>query len=815
MGIILAAARLARFRKSTDTTKFGPGPAGAGALDGRRAQAQAATAKRFEPAARAAGPVGDQRARWVRGYDSGNGPDISPIRAAAVDGPIGIGLSGGGIRAASVMLGAFQNKDFRERVLAKAGYLVSVSGGGYTAGAFVQALTAARPATGIAGEVLADPGKVFAEGTVEEDHIRRNASYISRNTGETVFVLGLLLQHLILNLVLLFGPAIILGVLAARFYEAVPITALDPILQDTKATLPPFPTISVAAWIAMAILAGLAALAWLLSQLAAAHSEDRSRASRWKLRRRSSWLTSALAVVFWTVVIVGAAVPAVIWAAAWVMRLAGFGGAVPASIGTVLLTYLSSLAALLWRKRANLKAAAESGALPAAVPRGFGQLVLVALALTALGIAWLLVFGGVAVTQLNPEHSDAAGMIWAGGLLVLVVLVGGFIDETTLSLHPFYRRRLARAFAVRAVRRKDGNKVVAERFDPNEHTTLSTYGLADPTIGVPFPEVIFAASATIGDGRTPPGSNRVSYTFSSQFVGGPDVGYYPTSKLEAQSPRRLRRDLTVQGAVALSGAALAASVGTQNTKWYETLFAVTGVRLGAWMPNPTFLTERDRQALRWHAPGLPRVRRMSFLLRELFGLHPHDAPLVQVTDGGFYDNLGLIELFRRRCTTIYCLDASGDNPPPASTLAEVVTLAYQELGVKVVLNDSPFEPASVTGSPAASADTRTSLNSRLFKSGVTTASFTYPPESGLEINRRTGTLVVAKASLWPELPYPLLAYAMRNPTFPNDSADQWFDDGQYGAYTALGRELGAASVAATEPKIEAAHGELPATETSP
>ena len=127
--IVLAAARLARFCKSTDTTRFckstdttkpGPGPAGAGAgagaVDGRRGQAQAAPAKRAEPAARAAGPVGGRRARWVRGYDSGNGPDISPIRAAAVDGPIGIGLSGGGIRAASVMLGAFQNKDFREGV---------------------------------------------------------------------------------------------------------------------------------------------------------------------------------------------------------------------------------------------------------------------------------------------------------------------------------------------------------------------------------------------------------------------------------------------------------------------------------------------------------------------------------------------------------------------------------------------------------------------------------------------------------------------------------------------------------------------------
>jgi hypothetical protein len=59
--------------------------------------------------------------------------------------------------------------------------------------------------------------------------------------------------------------------------------------------------------------------------------------------------------------------------------------------------------------------------------------------------------------------------------------------------------------------------------------------------------------------------------------------------------------------------------------------------------------------------------------------------------------------------------------------------------------------------------------------------------------------VVVKASLWPELPYQLQAYALRNPVFPHDStADQWFDDGQYGAYTALGRALGAAA-AATAP----------------
>jgi hypothetical protein len=51
-----------------------------------------------------------------------------------------------------------------------------------------------------------------------------------------------------------------------------------------------------------------------------------------------------------------------------------------------------------------------------------------------------------------------------------VIFLGGFIDETTLSLHPFYRRRLASAFAVRRVR-KDGY-VIAQPYDPRERTTL-------------------------------------------------------------------------------------------------------------------------------------------------------------------------------------------------------------------------------------------------------------------------------------------------------------------------------------------------------
>jgi hypothetical protein len=805
VGVLLGGSRLMTFFRAKDRSIPEPVETAAAGDQGLRPATATAPADR-EPSPTDSAtqpqlhiPVSHQRARWRRGYVTGDSKDPARV-ATGTEEAMGICLSGGGIRAASVALGALQDKDFRNQALTKAKFLVSVSGSSYTAGAFQQALTGALSKPLKDGTVSRQAQHAFAEGSAEEDHVRRNASYIARNPAETLAVLGLLAKHLVLNLLLLFGPAIVLGVLAAWLYPAIGITDLDPILNvaDEESMMSGLPEVSTAAWIAMATLAGLVCVCWLFTDWFATHAGDSAGADARATNRRSArWRVSAsvtrrLGGLFWTVGIVAVAVPTVIWASAWVMRLSPFDNAVPASIGTVLLTYVSSLAALLWRKRTNLKQMTDSMQVPAAVPRGFGQLLLVVLALTALGVGWLLVFGGVAAVTLGNDRTVSTMV--AAVMLAVVIGIGAFVDVTSLSLHPFYRRRLARAFAVRSVERANG-EIVAKPYDPMECTTLSTYGTTDSTAGA-FPEVIFAASATIGGTKTPSGSNRVSYIFSSRYVGGPEVGYYATKDLEAVAPSRLQRDLTVQGAVALSGAAIATSVGTQNANWYETLFAATGIRLGAWMPNPNFLKNRADGPRKWYEPGLPKVRRMSYLLRELFGLHPADAPLVQVTDGGFYDNLGLIELFRRRCTTIYCIDASGDNPPPAWTLAKVASLAYQELGVEIDLASAPFATTPGTGEPTPSRQGLTSLTPRMSKTGVMTATFLYPEDPG-GTHRLKGTLVVAKASLWPELPYPLQAYAMRNPTFPHDSTtDQWFDDGQYSAYTALGRHLGAASVAA-------------------
>lgn len=739
-------------------------------------------------------------ARWRNAYTvPGVRPDLVRQRWARGEHTTGVCLSGGGIRAACVALGALQS--LRAQLL-DARYLVSVSGGGYTAGALQQALTdAGRP--GVAGTVVRDPASAFTEGSAELHHIRRNSSYLANTPGELLGALARVGRGLLLSLTVLFGPAVVLGVLAGLLYARVPVTALrlDPLSL-------PVPRAG-----AVAAVAALAAAAFLLALFS--HGEE---ARRGRSARYAAELT-ALAVVVSVLVFV---VPLLVWGSAWLLDHTGSAVDVGGSVGAVLLTYLAAVAAMSWRHRAVLGRQLSGllrrrkGGVPAALPNGLTQRLLVVVTTGLLAVLWLLMFGGAAMASLAADDSSA--LVSAAAVAAAVLLLGGVFDVTSLSLHPFYRRRLARAFAARVVRRHVDDQVVAVPYDPAERTGLSAYGKVAPNLR--FPEVIFAASANLkGQSRTPPGLGAVSYTMSAEWTGGPDVGWVRTCDLERVVTGRFRRDLTVQGAVAVSGAAFASAMG-RASRWFQVLLAVSGARLGAWLPNPGFVCRSWQAAARgdWAHAWLPRARRLPYLLREVFGVHSHEDRLLHVTDGGHYDNLGLVELLRRRCTRIYCVDASNDTPPTATTLAQALTLAAQELGVRVEL-DEPWraEPGSAGGDGIGSIAGGSALAARLAANPVITGTIHYPPESGLGGNV-TGRLVVARAVLWPELPYPLLSYAAQHPEFPHDSTgDQWFDHGQFSAYTELGRHIGALAGQAMSqrPEDTAVTTEVPPQQPSP
>jgi hypothetical protein len=267
----------------------------------------------------------------------------------------------------------------------------------------------------------------------------------------------------------------------------------------------------------------------------------------------------------------------------------------------------------------------------------------------------------------------------------------------------------------------------------------------------------------------------VPWTMSGDYVGSSMIGWAPSSDLYGQVAPTLRLDLTVQAAAAISGAAIASQMGRME-KAYTKLLTISNVRLGSWLPNPAYLTALlSSLSNGWALPRLPRRRYLATLARELFGAYPSDGPLVFVTDGGHYENLGLVELLRHRCGTVYCVDASGDQPDMPTILAQAVELAYEELGVVVTL-DRPERLGAHDG--------------RFAETAVVTGTIEYP-DLGPGLPAKRGRIVVGKAVLTKDMPFDVLAHAERHPLFPHESTgDQWFDHEQFDAYQSLGRYLG-------------------------
>jgi hypothetical protein len=416
------------------------------------------------------------------------------------------------------------------------------------------------------------------------------------------------------------------------------------------------------------------------------------------------------------------------------------------------------------------------------------------------------------------------------GIPVGLLVIHGIVDQTWMSLHPFYRRRLASAFSVRRVRRS--NRVVARPYDFDEESTpLYEYArrLSSPELATTegretaapiaakakakkdsknveeprkWPQVIFACAANVsGSDRTPPGRRAVSFTLSHDYIGGPDVGYVPTREVTESLSGPLAADLTVQAAVAISGAAFASAMGRQ-ARAFQTLLALSNARLGSWLPNPTYLHDVSADGAPWWLPGLPRIRRLPYLFREIFGQLPPDNRLLLVTDGGHYENLGLVELVRHRCRTIVCIDASGDTPPFPQTLNEAVALAWEELGVRICI-EGQLDLVPGSAEPLAPENPLKGLSERLSAKAIATGTIKYPepfPDGGHD-----GKLIYAKALLTPGMGEctNLLAYAQAQEIFPRDSTgDQWFSADQFDAYQTLGGYIGRRAKEALDDKRE-------------
>ncbi|QJS08651.1 patatin-like phospholipase family protein [Streptomyces argyrophyllae] len=717
--------------------------------------------------------TGETRPRETRWE---NGSRVPPGRE---QGGLGFCVSGGGIRSACVTLGALQA--LRPQ-LRRARYLVSVSGGGYTAGALQLAL-AGSDRRGGSDRYRTRTRDVFMPGTPEEDHTRRHSKYVAEGTGQWLAAVGTVLRGLLASLGLLTAALLVLGLALSWGYHLVPLADPD--------RLPGFR--APALWAVLALLCGAAVFwfLWLVSLFLAVPFLSGV--------LKKAFLTFVVAGLLLAVVVV--ILPALEWATARLWTLHGPGTAVSGGV-VGLLTYLTVLAGTGWRRVESTERtvrSAKRARLVRAVPI-VGRYLMVWVVLTVVAVASLLVLGG----------AIHAGRTWPVavqiGLPVVLCTVALSLDQTWTSLHPFYRARLATAFAVRRETDEDGEQL-AVPYDFDEPTPLACYGRRHSG----FPQVVFAAAANLsGDDRTPPGRHAVSFTLSYDYVGGPDVGYARTDVLWERVGPVIRKDLTVESAVAVSGAAFASAMGRQ-ARAFQTLFALSNARLGTWLPNPGVLGALWDEHADWGLPPMPGIRRLPYLLREVCGRYPLDDRMLLVTDGGHYENLGLVELLRHGVDTAVCVDASGGSGAFAPALGEAMALAKEELGVEIriaredwqklvpgsapPLTPQPPQPPQ-PGQPAQAPPPNplAALDLRLSADAVVVGEIVYPRPRVDEHGRRLGTkgqLIVARATLTPDMPYALLAYAQANHAFPHDgTSDQWFDSRRFDAYQALGHWIG-------------------------
>jgi hypothetical protein len=394
----------------------------------------------------------------------------------------------------------------------------------------------------------------------------------------------------------------------------------------------------------------------------------------------------------------------------------------------------------------------------------------------------LFVFFLIAIDSGTRPWTTTATQWWIG-ILVAVLAIFAFGNPIAWSAQPFYKRRLRTVFALR--REVNDGDVTVGPVPSDQEPALSELRPKN------WPQLLICAAANVSDhGYTPPGLGVTSFVFSPDRVGGPLVGSIPTTEYEQRLTRirffqrlwnRLNkndpstgrlRDVSPLSAVSISGAAVSPSMGRMNKPAYRMLLAMLNLRLGVWLANPRLV--KGLGDVDGRPPTYKPLVRPTYLLRELLGQNNLRRKFLYVTDGGHYENLGLVELLRRGCTTVYAIDASGDTPGSIRTLGQAVALARGELGIEF----DDIDPGAFTVKDAA--------NPGLVVTDHAIIHFRYPDGGG------DGTLIYIKKALMQDqaTPADLISYQQARPLFPYDSTgDQFYDVEQFEAYRALGASV--------------------------
>jgi len=351
------------------------------------------------------------------------------------------------------------------------------------------------------------------------------------------------------------------------------------------------------------------------------------------------------------------------------------------------------------------------------------------------------------------------------GFLVFVVFL---FRPNAYSLHQFYRDRLSKAFLF------DPNRCEGTNRMPLDGLKLSSLD----TSASPYHLINAAMNVQGSREANRRGRNADFFLFSRDFVGSDLTLYAATQERGDYAETRDMEDedpaLDLASAMAISGAAISANMGSGTIAPLSPTLALLNIRLGYWLRNPRDLA-KPRTPFRFMGDIVHLLAGKLYLFLEMFNALDEESKLIFITDGGHIENLGLYELLKRGCQLIIAIDAEADPSMSFAALTKVERYARIDLGIRI---DIPWQEITKMG-----------LSQRC--NGRVTYHLDNGPHCAigqiLYPDGQEGVLLYVKSSMSGDEPDYVLDYQRRNPSFPHETTgDQFFSEEQFEAYRALG-----------------------------
>lgn len=421
----------------------------------------------------------------------------------------------------------------------------------------------------------------------------------------------------------------------------------------------------------------------------------------------------------------------------------------------------------------------------------------------AIGLS-LIFYGLLHAQNFEGGAGVPEGQFWYYTAGAVILLLLGFVaNSNALSFHRYYRKQLADLFL--QFSEKHANLKVSKMFNAvsaDKKDYIAPYPLINTCLNLLNP----------GKDEAFQGTKTSDYFLISPFYFGSKLlKYVPANRYSDYE------EMTLPAAVTISAAAVNPGMGMYSNRLLSLMMTLFNFRLGFWVSNPKRV-KGYRPVVWWP----------FYFFYELLGRIGSTNKMVNISDGGHIENLGVYELLRRGCRLIIAVDAGEDKLYTFADLNNLIIRARNELGLEIRFRPDEQPEELIRPRPSQVYSKKRFAIADIYKT------WEEVPDPSHEDGKRilnyskaereqmgpVGTFVYVKSSVRaPEgkpdldkrdhLKYGTYKYKIYHADFPHEpTSDQFFDEIQWEAYFQLGRFMGAEVLGVKDLGAAAEHPEV-------